>query len=148
LTGATLIATDLLDADLTGARLTGVRADIRTRWPEGFDPWQHGIEIPPLAEEWRLKRGEVVLGTLTQCRPDYRPPIPWMVGQFTPTSAFEAVQPVFDEARRLREADQREEYLKARGEIDELGLELEALSGEVLNPYSLYIEDGQIWFRY
>ena len=148
LTGANLVGADLLDADLTGAKLAGIRADVRTRWPEGFDPQQHGIEIPPFAAEWRLKRGEVVLGTLQNCRPDYRPPIPWFLGHFTRTLAFEEVQPFFDEAVRLRGTDRREEYFKACEAIDALGLQLESLAGEILDPYSLYIEDEQARFRY
>jgi hypothetical protein len=148
LTGANLVGADLLDPDLTGATLTSVRADVRTRWPEGFDPQQQGIEIPPFAAEWRLKRGEVVLGTLQNCRPDYRPPLPWFLGQFTPTLAFEEVQSFFDEAVRLRGTERREEYYRACKAIDALGLRLESLAGEILDPYSLYIEDEQARFRY
>jgi hypothetical protein len=148
LTGATLIAADLLDADLTGTKLTGARADVRTRWPEGFDPKQHGVEIAPFATEWHLKQGSVVLGALRDCHPDYRPRYPCFRGQFTPTPAFEEVRPVFDEAVRLRETDQQEEYFQARQAIDRLGLQLESLEGDVLKPYTLYIEGGEAWFRY
>jgi len=99
LTGAILIAADLIDPDLSGVEWTSVRADVRTRWPEGFEPQQHRFEMPPMAAEWQLKRGDVVLGTLHDCRPDYRPPLPWFRGQFAPTAAFEEVQPLFDGKR-------------------------------------------------
>jgi hypothetical protein len=148
LTGAILVGADLIDADLTGATLSGVRADARTRWPEGFDPQQHGVETLPMATEWRLKRGVVALGTLQDCRPDYRPLLPCFRCHFTSTSAFKEVQPLFDEAVRLQDAERREGYFKACEAIDALGLQLESPEGEVLKPYSLYIEDKEARFRY
>jgi hypothetical protein len=48
LRGADLRRSDLGDADLRGAqlisaRLSGARADSSTRWPEGYDPAEHGV---------------------------------------------------------------------------------------------------------
>jgi Pentapeptide repeats (8 copies) len=148
LTGAILIAADLIDADLSGVEWTSVCADVRTRWPEGFDPQQHGVEIRPLAAEWQLKRGELVLGTLHDCRPDYRPHMPWFRARFAPTAAFEEVLPLFDEAARRRESRQLEEYIKTSEAINALGLRLESPDGEILSPHLLDIEGGKVRFRY
>jgi hypothetical protein len=55
LSGADLRGADLTGADLTGADLTGAalddaildgaRADGETKWPEGFDPQAHGVDV-------------------------------------------------------------------------------------------------------
>ena len=37
------IRADLVRAGLTGATLSGVRADSNTTWPEGFDPVAAGV---------------------------------------------------------------------------------------------------------
>lgn len=42
LRGADLIDADLSDALLDGADLTGAHYDANTRWPEGYDPIEHG----------------------------------------------------------------------------------------------------------
>src|SRR5438094_10153551 len=42
LNDAKLQGAKLRGATLTGADLTGARYDVRTRWPKGFDPLQHG----------------------------------------------------------------------------------------------------------
>jgi hypothetical protein len=34
---------DLVRADLTGATLSGMRADSNTTWPDGFDPVAAGV---------------------------------------------------------------------------------------------------------
>jgi hypothetical protein len=148
LTEAILIDADLIDADLAGAKLDGVRADVRTRWPEGFDPRGHGVLIPALAAEWRLKRGDILLGTLRDCHPDYRQHLVLFHGHFEPAPDFTQVRSLFEEAARLRGTDQREEYIKARDAIDALRLRLESLNGEVLHPDSYHIQDEDVWFRY
>jgi Pentapeptide repeats (8 copies) len=148
LTDAILIGVDLLDVDLLGATLSRARADARTRWPEGFDPQQQGIEIPPLAAEWQLNREDVVLGTLRNCHPDYDSALTWFRGHFTATPAFETVQPLFEEAERRRQARQGEEFIKSVEAINALGLRLEAPAGEILHPDSLQIVGEQAWFRY
>jgi hypothetical protein len=148
LTDAILIGVDLLDVDLLGATLSRARADARTRWPAEFDPHQHGIEIPPLAAGWQLKRDEVVLGTLRDCHPDYGSALTWFRGHFTPMTAFEALQPLFEEAERRRQARQGEEFVKAAEAINALGLRLESPAGEILHPDSLQIVGEQAWFRY
>jgi hypothetical protein len=148
LTDAILIGADLIDADLSGARLTNVRADARTRWPEGFDPQQHGIEIPPMPVEWQLKRGNVVLGALQDCHPDYRSPLIWFRGHFTPTDAFEEVRPLFEEAVQLSQSHQGKEYLKRSEAISALGLRLESADGEILDLAFLHIEGKEARFRY
>jgi uncharacterized protein YjbI with pentapeptide repeats len=148
LTDAILIGVDLLDVDLSGTTLSRVRADALTRWPKGFDPRQHGIEIPPLAAEWQLKRDEVVLGTLRDCHLDYGSALTWCRGHFAPTTAFETVQPLFEEAERRRQARHGEEFVKAVEAIHALKLRLESPAGEILHPDSLQIADEQAWFRY
>jgi hypothetical protein len=65
------------------------------------------VVILPMSAEWRLKWGAVVLGTRHDCRPNYRPRLPWFRGQFATTAAFEEVQPLLDEAGRLLRSNQR-----------------------------------------
>ncbi|HEV3365798.1 MAG TPA: pentapeptide repeat-containing protein, partial [Acidimicrobiia bacterium] len=45
LTGADLKGADLTGADLNDAILDGARADEQTKWPEGFDPEAHGVDV-------------------------------------------------------------------------------------------------------
>jgi hypothetical protein len=148
LTGAILIGADLIDADLTGIDLTGVVCDVRTRWPEGFDPEQHGVEIPPMATEWRLVRDEVVLGTLQGCRPDYQPHLPQFRCRFTPTAAFAEVRPLFDEDMRLLHADRIEDCMKVHQEINALGLRLDSPEAQDIAPWFVRIDGGELLFRY
>jgi hypothetical protein len=45
LLGAQLQGAELTDADLRDADLQDARYDLRTRWPDGFDPRQHGARV-------------------------------------------------------------------------------------------------------
>jgi uncharacterized protein YjbI with pentapeptide repeats len=148
-TNAILIATDLIDADLTGSKMTGAVADARTRWPEGFDPQLHGVEVLPLVPEWRLMKGEVVLGALQNCTVDYSPALPWFNAHFVRTPAFAEVQPLFEEATRLFKATgAREEFMKAYQKIDALKLRLESPTGEAFDVHVLHIDGKRARFRY
>jgi hypothetical protein len=48
---ANLRAADFWDADLRGVKLAGAQYDARTRWPEGFDPLDHGAIL--VGSPWR-----------------------------------------------------------------------------------------------
>jgi hypothetical protein len=148
LSGATLIGADLIDADLTEADLTGVVCDARTRWPESFDPEEHGVETLPMPAKWRLLREGVVLGTLQDCQPDYRPALPWFRCRFTPTAAFEEVRALFDEDQRLLNERRIEECEKVHREINALDLRLETPEGQTLAPWFIRIAGEELLFRY
>jgi hypothetical protein len=144
LTGAILVAADLTGVDLTGANLADAVSDARTCWPDGFDPRQHELKILPMASEWLLKQGDVVLGNLQDCRPDP----PWFRCHFTSTAAFEEIRPLFNEVQRLRKADRIEDCMKAYEAIDALRLRLESAHGEIIHCLVLHIDGEKAWFRY
>jgi hypothetical protein len=90
--------------------------------------------------DYRVYRGDVLLGTLTRTGADW----PWWEGTFDGAPGFEAVRPLFDRERELLEADRMDEWGAAWEELAE-GLRLEPLDGRgPITEFLLHIErDGR-----
>lgn len=95
--------------------------------------------------DYRIYRGDVLLGTLTRTGSD----MPWWLGTFDPEPAFERVRPLFDRERELLEADRVDEWGTTWDELAE-GLRLEPLDGRApITEFLLHIEsDGTASWRY
>lgn len=91
--------------------------------------------------DYRLHRGDVLLGTLTGTGSD----MPWWQGTFKPTDGFDAVRSLFDRERELLNADRMDEWSTVWDELGE-GLWLEPLDGrEPITEFLLHIEeDGRM----
>jgi hypothetical protein len=90
--------------------------------------------------DYRVYRGDVLLGTLTRTGSD----MPWWGGAIDAAPGFEAVRPLFDRERELLDADRMEEWGAAWDELAE-GLRLEPLDGrDPITEFLLHIEaDGR-----
>jgi hypothetical protein len=78
-----------------------------------------------LAQEYRLMRGEEVLGTLRPNGGDF----PWVFCKFEPAEAFEEVRALFDEFTRLADGEDFEAQDESFARIESLGLRLESSEG-------------------
>jgi hypothetical protein len=100
-----------------------------------------------MMKEWRLKRGNVVLGTLSELSIDQ----PFGVYRFEPTPDFEGVRPLFDEELRLlntRRSTSRE-WEEASERIEGLGLTLVSPDeAQIIDDFLLHIDGDRAWFRY
>lgn len=104
-------------------------------------------------KRWTLMADDVSLGTLELNEVDQ----PWWYCHFAPTSAFEAVRPLFEAEQAAFEADEavrmsgqldaglQDEAYKA---IDALKLRLVANDGQIIDTLLLHIEGNEAWFRY
>jgi hypothetical protein len=98
-----------------------------------------------MAQNWLLKRGDVLLGTLQNCAPDQ----PFFFCKFTPTEAFQEIKPLFDEELKLLNDQAMEEWEKAYAVIDALGLRLESpVGGVTIDQFLLHLNGEEAWFRY
>jgi hypothetical protein len=107
---------------------TGPVDSVRRSWAEANLP------------EYRVYRGDVLLGTLTETGSDISR---WERG-FDAAPGFEAVRPLFDRERELLDADRMEKWGEAWDELAE-GLRLEPLDGrDPITGFLLHIDaDGQ-----
>ena len=95
--------------------------------------------------DWALKRDDVVLGYLTDCRVSQ----PVFHCKFRPTAEFESVKHLFDRELALLNENRMDEYEAAYDEIDELGLHLSPPEGQpIISEFLLHIEGDAAWFRY
>ncbi len=99
-----------------------------------------------MANQWNLKRGEEVLGVLTEVDIDQ----PWVICRFQPSSSFASYQPLFTEELKLLDSDEMKLWQQAYQKIDELELVLEPLNegGEVIKDFILHINGDNAQFRY
>jgi hypothetical protein len=94
---------------------------------------------------YRLIRGQDVLGLLTTQGSD----MPWLLGMFEPTPAFEEVQDLFQEELRLLDADDMDAWAKVWNKIAEPGLRLEPTDGgEPIADFLVHIRGQKAWWRY
>jgi hypothetical protein len=99
-----------------------------------------------VVQQWRLMRGSDDLGTLTAVSVDQ----PWFECRFTPTDAFVAVRPLFDDELRLLEAGEMESWTAAWERIAALILSLEPMErGDLVENFLLHVyHDGRARLRY
>lgn len=99
-----------------------------------------------MANQWNLKRGEEILGLLTELDIDQ----PWIICQFQASTSFASYQPLFIEELKLLDSDEMELWQRAYQNIDELGLVLEPSSGggETIRDFILHIDGNNARFRY
>jgi putative SOS response-associated peptidase YedK len=95
--------------------------------------------------DYRLYRGDRLLGTLNRTGAD----MPWHLGTFEPTPAFEEVRPLFERELALLNADRMDEWMTAWGEVTALGLRLEPVPASTpIEEFVLHIEGPSAWWRY
>jgi hypothetical protein len=98
---------------------------------------------------WELRKGDVLLGTLVSYEWDF----PWINCNFTPTDAFAAYRPLFDEAQRLFDAtiDKSDDAWDTWDTFYEQvveGMRLAPMGdSERIKEFLLHIEGDAAWFR-
>lgn len=95
--------------------------------------------------DFRLYRGDQLLGTLTHTDDDF----PWRNGTFDPAPAFAEFRPLFERELALLNTDRMHEWEAAWEAIAALGLRLEAgTAGESITEFLLHIDGTRAWWRY
>ena len=88
-----------------------------------------------MAQEYRLMRGEEILGTPRPYGGDF----PWVFCKFEPAEAFEEVRALFEEFARLADGEEFAERDKSFARIESPGLRLE-LSEDSRNFGEFFVE--------
>jgi hypothetical protein len=94
-----------------------------------------------LFRQFRLVRGETVLGTITHV-PE-RDDFPWHGGTFVPAEAFESVRLLFERSLELLNTEEYEKWDEVWEEIESPGVRLEPLDGGASDKDILIHIDGE-----
>jgi hypothetical protein len=99
-----------------------------------------------MAGRYKIYRGDVLLGTVVEERPEF----PWTVGSFVPTPHFEEVRPLFDEEMRLLQQKNYGAWHLAWAKIAEPGLRLEPLDIDdvMITNFLIHIVGNRFSLRY
>jgi hypothetical protein len=101
-------------------------------------------------EDFELRQDNTLLGTL---RLEGVDPL-FFVGVFTPTSAFQAIAPLFEEEMSILEHPESSDgktWEAARSRIDALSLRLVPTDGDgraSIDNFLLHIKGQEAWLRY
>ncbi len=103
-----------------------------------------GIAMSDTSEIWELRRGDVLVGTLTITDQDS----PWYSARFERTEAYAPYDAVFVEGNDVRSGDDQAAWSQWRQQIQNLELRLVRLHEQaVASEFLLYIEGSEADFR-